>query len=344
MANAFDTVPVNTLQALLMQGRGGEDAFQQQMRPLQLQEQRGKIQARDQLSQMLAGGGTPDYSRMALGMLAAGDPTGAGVLANLVNQQAQRGMQERQIEINERLANQRDIPSGFERAPGGGLRAIPGGPGDPQYKRQVGDRQNAPPGYRWIDPENPEAGLKAIPGGPAEKVDAEVAARVGLGKSFLGQLEDTKDEKGNVVPGVMSRVGSGEATGLIDYTMGAAGLGEAGKLHRQIASGADALLRNLTGAGMSASEAKEYADRYRPTWRDDAESLKSKLEQLQRELGFVRDEVGKGRGGASAAGAPAASSQNQRTAPQQYREGQTATNPQTGQKLMFRGGQWVPAQ
>jgi hypothetical protein len=24
-------------------------------------------------------------------------------------------------------------------------------------------------------------------------------------------------------------------------------------------------------------------------------------------------------------------------------EGQTATNPQTGEKLMFRGGQWVPA-
>lgn len=27
-----------------------------------------------------------------------------------------------------------------------------------------------------------------------------------------------------------------------------------------------------------------------------------------------------------------------------FQEGQTATNPQTGQKIMFRGGQWVPAQ
>lgn len=101
MANPFDTVPVNSLQALLMQGRGADDAFQNQMRPLQLQEARGKIAARDQLSQMLSGGGTPDYGRMALGMLAAGDPTGAGVVANIGNQNANRALQERQFALQE---------------------------------------------------------------------------------------------------------------------------------------------------------------------------------------------------------------------------------------------------
>jgi hypothetical protein len=31
-------------------------------------------------------------------------------------------------------------------------------------------------------------------------------------------------------------------------------------------------------------------------------------------------------------------------APSQYQEGQTATNPQTGQKIQYRNGQWVPMQ
>jgi hypothetical protein len=34
----------------------------------------------------------------------------------------------------------------------------------------------------------------------------------------------------------------------------------------------------------------------------------------------------------------------QQAAPQQFKDGQTATNPQTGQKVIFRGGQWVPVQ
>lgn len=108
MANPFDVQPVNTLQALLMQGHGADQAFQGQIRPLQLQELRSKIQGRDQLSQMLAGGGaTPDYGRLAIAALASGDPTTAGVLANIGNQNASRGIQERQIQLQERQAEEK---------------------------------------------------------------------------------------------------------------------------------------------------------------------------------------------------------------------------------------------
>jgi len=179
------------------------------------------------------------------------------------------------------------LPAGFQRDPtSGGLRPIPGGPADPAYKRTVTDKQNAPSGYKWADPNNTEAGLIAIPGGPGEKIPAEVAARLGLAKSFLGQL-----------PEIRKRVEAGEATGLVDGIMGAANMGGSGEIRRQIASGAEALLRNLTGAGMNIDEAKKYVARYQPEMNDSAKTIGSKLDQLERELRSVNDVVSQGRGG-----------------------------------------------
>jgi hypothetical protein len=75
------------------------------------------------------------------------------------------------------------------------------------------------------------------------------------------------------------------------------GYGRSGELHRQIASGAEALLRNLTGAGMNQTEAEEYVKRYRPSIKDNADTLTSKMTQLERELKSVMETVGLGRGG-----------------------------------------------
>lgn len=189
----------------------------------------------------------------------------------------------------------RNTPAGFEVDPvKGGLRPIAGGPADPGYLRQKGDRQNAPSGYVWNDPSNPSAGMTAIPGGPGEKVDAEVAARLGLAKSFLGELPDIK-----------ARVEAGELTGPIDAVKGKLGVGKAGELRRKIDSGAEALLRMLTGAGMNKEEAAEYTRRYKFDPTDKASTVISKLEQLERELNSVGETVGKGRGGWTPPGAKA---------------------------------------
>ncbi len=190
------------------------------------------------------------------------------------------------------------IPEGFQRDDvSGGLKPIPGGPNDPNYLRTKGDRQNAPSGYQWIDPQNPSAGMTPIAGGPAEKVDAEVAGRLGLAKSFLGQLNDHTDAEGRPQIGLRARVKAGEATGLIDGAMAAANVGEPGSLHRKISSGAEALLRMLTGAGMSIPEAQKYVKRYEPQWNDSSNTLLDKINQLDRELNSVGETVGKGRGG-----------------------------------------------
>lgn len=197
-----------------------------------------------------------------------------------------QGNADRTAALQEKGLALRDVPSGFRRDDGGNLTYIPGGPSDPAYLRSVGSRQNAPAGYAWSDPNDQTKGVYAIPGGPAEKIGAETAARVGLAKSFLGQL-----------PAIRKRVEAGEATGPIDSVLGWAGYGDAGEIRRQIDSGADALLRNLTGAGMNIAEAKDYAQRYRWQPGDTVERSKSKLDQLERELTSVMNTVSKGRGG-----------------------------------------------
>lgn len=209
----------------------------------------------------------------------------------------EQGNTERELSIRENAALKRDIPSGFEPSPEGGLRPIVGGPADPKYKRTVTDKQNAPSGYKWADPNDPEAGLVAIPGGPGEKISAEVAARIGLAKSFIEQLDDYTDAEGNQQKGLRARIKAGDVTGPVDGPMGAANLGEAGSVRRKISSGAEALLRNLTGAGMNIDEAKKYVARYEPQWNDSAKTLLDKVNQLDRELRAVTDTVGKGRGG-----------------------------------------------
>lgn len=265
----------------------------------------------DALKQALSGASGPggiDFGRAILGLAQSGNLPAAAQLAQVQGsledrkfrretdardfgfrqQESQRTQSnaDRLYKLQEEQATKGKLPPGFEPNPGGGLRPIAGGPADPSYKRTVTDKQNAPAGYKWADPNNTDAGLVAIPGGPGEKVSAEVAARLGLAKSFLGQL-----------PEIRRRVQAGEATGLVDGAMGAANVGGSGELRRQIASGAEALLRNLTGAGMNIDEARKYVARYEPQWNDSSQTVLSKLNQLERELRSVNDVVSQGRGG-----------------------------------------------
>jgi hypothetical protein len=329
MANQF-SVAVPSLYEALLAGESGYKGMRD------MQSQRAMQDARREAESALAGGG--DTRSAMARLLGAGDVQGATALAQFGNQDFERQYKTRHLDLLERNANKRDVPAGFQASPTGGLEPIKGGPADPTYKRTVGDRQNAPAGYKWNDPNDPNAGLTPIAGGPAEKVDAEVAARIGLGRSFLGQL-----------PAIRKSVEEGQATGAFDFAVGKTGYGRSGEVHRQIASGAEALLRNLTGAGMNKDEAAEYVNRYRPSWKDNAETLLSKMNQLERELLSVMETVGRGRGGMpgipGAAPGPGAAPAPKAAAPAgQISEGRTATHPLTGAKIRFQGGQWVPVQ
>lgn len=145
--------------------------------------------------------------------------------------------------------------------------------------------EKLPSGFRWKDPNKREMGVEPIPGGPATQIPGELAARVGLSGDFLEQA-----------PKLRERIAAGDVTGLIDVNRAQNGLGEQGEIYRQLQSGTDALMRLLTGAGMNETEARQYAERYLPTWRDTAESAATKLDNLVRELGATRDTAMRGRG------------------------------------------------
>jgi hypothetical protein len=116
---------------------------------------------------------------------------------------------------------------------------------------------------------------------------AEVGARIGLGDNFIK----------NDYPEVIKMIKNGDATGPIDYAQGIFGRGNSGIVQRRMASGADALRRGLTGAGMSVTESEEYARRYLPQPTDDAETLLRKAEGLKDDLESVTSGAIKGKAG-----------------------------------------------
>lgn len=145
----------------------------------------------------------------------------------------------------------------------------------------------APSGYRWAADGKT---LEAITGGPATVLPAEVAGRIGLAKDFLQQA-----------PTISSKIKEGAATGPVDYLYGRLGYGDSGIVMKEMAGGKEALVRQLTGAGMSSTEAKDYADQYSPSIRDTTQTLQNKLDRLNRRLTSAGDQALVGRGGGTIA-------------------------------------------
>src|SRR5262249_43402651 len=139
-----------------------------------------------------------------------------------------------------------------------------------------GRRFTGPAGETYTMPENLSAGQQkkwretmatelaqqAIP----KPMPAELAARGGLASQFLDEY-----------PLLRERVAQGQASYpnyLQSHGVTIPGLGTYGasgapaETLRKIQSGADALLRHLTGAGMSIPEAERYVRRYEPSISD----------------------------------------------------------------------------
>lgn len=145
-----------------------------------------------------------------------------------------------------------------------------------------------PANHRWVDPNDKSKGTVPIPGGPGETVAAEVAGRIGLAKNFLKNMPD-----------IERRIEAGEVgiDNPRNHLLAIGGQGAPGDLRRKIDSGADALIRMMTGAGMNIGEATDYARRYRVTPFDTKANMQSKVKGLAEELRSTATEVAKGHGG-----------------------------------------------
>ena len=111
----------------------------------------------------------------------------------------------------------------------------------------------------------------------AAQISAEMGARIGMGDAFLKEL-----------PGIREKIARGDASGPIDGAKLAIGVGAPMDIWRDIETGRDALVRNLTGAGMSVSEANNQAARYQISPTDTSETMLSKLDNLERDLRATR--------------------------------------------------------
>jgi len=122
-----------------------------------------------------------------------------------------------------------------------------------------------------------------------KNIPAEQAARMALGDVYLKDAPDIRNRLQGM--GDLSSIsGAGKRMAM------AAGVGEPGQLQLQVQSGADALQRNLTGAGMSNAEADKYVARYVPSATDTMDRLLYKHDQLVKELqatsALVRSQYG----------------------------------------------------
>lgn len=113
---------------------------------------------------------------------------------------------------------------------------------------------------------------------------AEVGARIGLGRVFIG-----------MVPDIEKRIDTLGNKGRADLALGR---GEAAAVWRDIETGREALVRGLTGAGMSQTEAENAAARYQISPTDKAETMKEKVRNLKRDLEAVEAGAIEGKSGA----------------------------------------------
>ncbi|WP_210253413.1 hypothetical protein [Antarcticirhabdus aurantiaca] len=149
----------------------------------------------------------------------------------------------------------------------------------------------------YLDPQTMQpvrvGGIKAAGGSGGaggEQLPAEMGARIGMGDAYL---DDYRRQDPNN-PGIRERVEGGifdgdTAGGLGNRAGLALGVGPGAEIWRAVETGRDALVRNLTGAGMSVSEAQNQAARYQIQPNDSRETILDKLDRLERDLEATRE-------------------------------------------------------
>lgn len=142
------------------------------------------------------------------------------------------------------------------------------------------------PAMQWQ--QNTKTGKWEKPGGAGiniQTVPSEVGARVALGDDFLANIDEVKRS-----------AKAGEMTGPVDFTSAVLmGRGPGGAANRLLIQGSESLVRQLTGAGKSQSEAQSQAQQFLPTALDDSTTLLSKIEGLERQLRATREGATAGR-------------------------------------------------
>lgn len=288
--------------------------------------------------------GSIDFGTAAARLLQLGDIAGGTQFARLSEASAERdanrgfreralGLQERGLDIQAQRAALGNVPSGFQRSAGGGLEPIPGGPASTEYKSSAARRPL------------PQNTVNALSEAGAQVTDLNRLTQ-GWKDEYGGWKSDTIGDAANALA---------RKTGF--------GNEEAALWWQDYQNQKNAVRKQLFGSALTATEKAEFEKAtIAPGMTPQAIRANLKLQQeaairAARKLASYYTRSGyDGDGVEAAIGVPLSELGIEGNAPaqpqairqpqqqQKFSEGQTATNPQTGQKLRYQGGQWVPAQ
>jgi hypothetical protein len=338
--NQFSVRVPNVFEAL-MAGEQGYDKVSGVMK------ERAMSQARQQAAQEMQAGGNPQSAIARL--IGIGDIQGASTIASMGNNQ--RDFAFRQQEANRAQQNadrgyglQREtltatlegqkVPPGFARLPDGSLKPVPGGPTDPAYIHATTEAKDKGKSMSITD---------------ITKLSEEGGKFASL-KGFQDKFKD--GYAGYVVPGAGAAVMA--AGRYLPEALVGKDRAQASAFWQEYDRYKNVVRNDLFGAALTASEQAAFEKGDISPGMDPAQIRKNLAMQkaivetgLKRKAsamvqnGYKPEAVGAAYGvdlGTMGVGAKPAG------AAPQISDGMTATNPQTGQKIMFRGGQWVPAQ
>lgn len=352
MANPFavDVPQINVLQQL-MQGYGFTSGIRQSG---------ARDAARQEAEAALMGNG--DTRSAIAKLLAVGDMQGANAIASIEDRAANRDWRQTEAERAQRNSDRsfglqqqqfgqsasRDArDAAFRQAqldwqrtnsPQAEIKTVKDANGNETLVRV--DRQgNAAPVQSGVTgaPSNPYVTGKF---NEVQGKAATFADRMAASDRIIGGLEDVNQGAG----GIMGAIGNAKLPFMSGPIQDTSVFNAAASPERQKAVQAqrdfvNAILRRESGAAISEGEFNNARRQYFPQPGDSQEVIEQKRQNRKLAIEGNMREAGpsyrppEGWGGRAKASATAG-----------VTEGMTATNQATGQKIIFRNGQWVPAQ
>jgi hypothetical protein len=207
--------------------------------------------------------------------------------------------------------------------------ALPGG-GNVTTTQVRPERGPAPPAnFRWAE----NGILEPIPGGPADPRTQPLTEAEAKANLFGTQMKMSQDIIGNVrAPSGVAIAAWRNAPSLVVNPL----LNENDQQYfnavRLFAAG---ILRKETGAAFTPGEMLDVHERFFPQPGDSAAVIQQKDRARQAAISSIEAEVRGGMRGGNMQSGPA---------PNAAAPSQIIVNPQTGQRMQLRGGQWVPMQ
>lgn len=226
--------------------------------------------------------------------------------------------------------NQAKVPPGFRVTENGGLQAIPGGPADPAYLNQAKAPANPVTVGEGQSLVNPSTGQVVFQGGPKPLTEGQANSSMFADRATLAEPNLADPKNAAAAQSTWNKIASNIP--LVGNMMVSEDAQQFDQSKRDFIN---ALLRKESGAVIGTEEFASADKQYFPQPGDSPSVIAQKeanrttaIQGLQRAAGpAYRPPTG---------GAPTPD------APRQVRDGMTATNPKTGEKVVLRNGKWEP--